>query len=92
MKPGTSMGYFKLNDGTGWVRVQHREGQQLLAPWPAFDGWDEALPSHIGTADLLHGAYAVRDVVATVAYLRRHGVREKVSGLWRDIVLAANEG
>lgn len=86
------MGYFKLNDGTGWVRVQNKEGQQMLAPWPMFDGWDEALPSHIGPPDLLLGAYALRDVVATVAYLRRYGVREKVSGLWRDIVAAAAAG
>jgi hypothetical protein len=92
MKAGTSMGYFKLNDGTGWVRVQHKEGQQMLAPWPVFDGWDEALPSHVGPPDLLHGAYALRDVAATVAYLRRNGVREKVSGLWREIVLAAEAG
>lgn len=57
-----------------------------------FDGWDEALPSHIGPADTHCGAYTLRDVVAAVEYLRRQVVREKVSGLWRDIVVAADAG
>lgn len=30
MKAGTSMAGFKLRDGTGWVRVQHRDGGQML--------------------------------------------------------------
>ncbi len=90
MKPGTSFGYFKLNDGTGWVRVQRNDGQQMLAPWPMFEGWDEALPAHIGAAHLDFGAYALRDVVGAVEYLRRQTVREKVSGLWRDIASVAS--
>ena len=89
MKPGTSFGYFKMSDGTGWVRVQRNDGKQMLAPWPMFEGWDEALPAHIGSAELDFGAYALRDVVAAVEYLRRQRVLEKVSGLWRDIVAAA---
>ncbi|MGQ2924062.1 MAG: hypothetical protein ACT6SF_18780 [Hydrogenophaga sp.] len=90
MKPGTSFGYFKLSDGTGWVRVQRNDGKQMLAPWPMFEGWDEALPAHIGVPDLDLGAYALRDVVSAVEYLRRQRVMEKVSGLWRDIVAAAS--
>lgn len=90
MKRGTSFGYFKLEDGTGWVRVQRHDGKQMLAPWPKFDGWDEALPAHIGPAEADFGAYALRDVVAAVEYLRRQSVRERVSGLWRDIVAAAS--
>ena len=32
MKPLTSMTYFHLRDGTGWVRVQHHDGHQMLVP------------------------------------------------------------
>lgn len=44
----------------------------------------------IGPAELDFGAYVLRDVVAAVDYLRRRSVRERVSGLWRDIVAAAS--
>jgi len=90
MKPGTSFDYFKLSDGTGWLRVQRNDGKQMLAPWPMFDRWNDALPVHIGPVEPLFGAYVLRDVVAAVEYLRRQGVREKVSGFWRNIVAAAS--
>jgi hypothetical protein len=86
MKPVTSMAYFHLRDGTGWVRVQHRDGRQMLLPWPAFDGWEEALPARIGTPEPVIGGLALHDVVSTVSYLREHGVWDKVSGDWREIV------
>ncbi|XJC74038.1 hypothetical protein ACHFCA_26460 [Delftia tsuruhatensis] len=40
----TSVGVVRGADGQCWVRVQHRDGSQKIAPWPVFDGWDEALP------------------------------------------------
>ena len=72
MKPLTSMTYFHLRDGTGWMRVQHRDGNQMLVPWPVFDGWDEAL--------------VLNNLVGAVAYLRARGEWEKMSGLWREIL------
>lgn len=54
------------------------------------DGWDEALPAHIGKAELDFGAYVLDDVTAAVEYLRRQRICERVSGLWRDIVAAAS--
>ncbi|MES2944348.1 MAG: hypothetical protein V4772_15885 [Pseudomonadota bacterium] len=89
MKPGSSMAYFKLRDGSGWVRVQRSDGRQMLAPLPVFDGWDEALPSHIGRPDMGHIAYELPDVVGAIAYLRQHSERALISGVWREIAAAA---
>jgi hypothetical protein len=85
MKPGTSLGYFKLRDGSGWVRVQRKDGQQILVPWPAADGWDEALPAHIGLADLEHGGYVVADLRTAVEYLRKVGDWDRVFGSWKEL-------
>jgi hypothetical protein len=91
MKPLTSMAYFRLQDGTGWVRVQHRDSRQLLVPWPAFDGWDEAFPPSIGVVDSACGGYVLpADVKTAVAYLRSRAEREMVSGIWKEIVGAGN--
>lgn len=86
MKPLASMTYFHLRDGTGWVRVQHHDGHQMLVPWPRFDGWDEALPAHVGTPHPTIEALVLPDLIGTVAYLRAHGEWERMSGLWREIV------
>lgn len=84
-KPMTSMAYFKLKDGTGWVRVQRTDGKQLLVPWPTFEGWDEALPVNIGLVDWACSGYVLADLVATVKYLRSIGEWDIVGGVWRDI-------
>lgn len=85
MKPGTSMAYFKLKDGSAWVRVQRQDGQQMLAPLPVFDGWDEALPALFGPADLEHTAYVVPDIKRAVEYLRERADVTLITGVWRDI-------
>lgn len=85
MKPLASMGYFRLKDGTGWVRVLRTDGKHILVPWPSFDGWDEALPAHIGQVDLECGGYVIRDVVETVSYLRERGIWDKVCGSMREL-------
>lgn len=89
MKPLTSMAYFALKDGTGWVRVQRMDGGHVLVPWPAFEGWDEALPAYIGAVDSTYGGYVLANVVEAVAYLRSRSVGEKVSGVWREIAAEA---
>jgi len=50
----------------------------MLVPWPVSEGWDEALPAHIGTPNAELGGYVLFDVVKTVAYLRGSG-RETAS-------------
>lgn len=81
---GASIAAFLLRDGTGWVRVGHRDGRQCIAPWPAFDGWDETLPPSVGLADLQLGAYVVSDVVSAIAYLRARAAKEKITGIWSE--------
>jgi hypothetical protein len=89
MKPLTSMAYFRLRDGTGWVRVQHRDSRQMLVPWPAFDGWDEAFPPSIGVVDGVCGGYVLpSDVRSSISYLRSRAEREMVTGIWKEIVAA----
>lgn len=85
MKAGTSLGYFKLQDGSAWVRVQRNDGQQMLAPWPVTDGWDEALPAHIGPANTELGGYVLADVRMAVAYLRKVGAWDRVCASWREL-------
>lgn len=88
-KPLSSMAYFRLKDGTGWVRVQRRDGQQMVAPLPMFDGWNEALPRSFGTPDEQCSAYAVNNIEHAVAYLRSYGQYELVSGVWKEILEAS---
>lgn len=89
MKPMTSMAYFRLRDGTSWVRVQRKDGRQLLVPWPSFEGWDEALPGHIGAVDTVCGGYLLTDVVAAIRYMRELTAWERITGVWREIVALA---
>jgi len=90
MKRLASMGYFKLTDGTGWVRVLRNDGRHVLAPWPSYEGWDEAFGSHLGQVDMECGCYLLRDVVDAVAYLRARCVSEKVCGSRRELDAAAS--
>lgn len=85
MKPGTSLGYFELTDGSGWVRVQRNDGQQMLVPWPASEGWDESLPVHIGMPSEELGGYVLFDIFKTVAYLRSVGKRDCVFDSWKKL-------
>jgi hypothetical protein len=87
MKPSSSVAAFKFQDGSGWVRVQHKDARQFIVPWPSFDGWDEALPPVIGYPNLEMGGYEVTgSVPAAIAYLRDQAEREKVTGIWGEVV------
>lgn len=85
MKPMSSTVYFSLRNGSGWVRVQRNDGKQLLVPWPIFDGWDKALPPHIGAIDAKCQAYVMNDVVPALDYLRSLARWKTAPGLWRDV-------
>lgn len=87
MKPGTSVAAFKFQDGSGWVRVQHKDTRQFIVPWPSFDGWDEALPPVVGRPDMEIGGYEVTGPVpVAIAFLRDHAEAEKVTGVWAEMV------
>jgi hypothetical protein len=85
MMPGSSVAAFKLRDGSGWVRVQHKDRRQFIVPWPCFDGWEESLPPVVGRANLEVGGYEVGHVVDAIAYLRTHATGEKITGVWGDV-------
>lgn len=87
MKPNSSVAAFKLHDGSGWVRVQHRDGQHFIVPWPCFEGWEESLPPVVGHPDVEIGGYeVVGEVVSAISYLRSHAAEEKITGLWHEVV------
>lgn len=86
MRPNSSVAAFKLRDGSGWVRVQHKDGRQFVVPWPSFEGWEEALPPVVGRPNIEMGGYeVVGQVVGAVSYLRAQAEAEKVTGLWNDV-------
>lgn len=82
----TSIGVFTAPDGKIWVRVQHQDGSQKLVPWPAFPGWETALPPAIGVPDLEVQGYAVKEIVPAVSLLRNMGFSEPKVGGWRDVL------
>lgn len=89
MMPVSSVFAIKLRDGSGWVRVQHRDGRQFIVPWPSFEGWEEALPPVVGRAQMEVGGYEVMGRVEdALAFLRAHANRpdEKITGLWADVI------
>lgn len=86
MMPISGVAAFKLRDGSGWVRVQHKDGRQFIVPWPRFEGWDEAMPPVVGRANLEVGGYeVVGPVVDAIAYLRTQGAGEKITGAWSEV-------
>lgn len=82
----TSVAVLRGPDGQCWVRVQHRDGSQKLAPWPVHEGWDEALPPSCGVADLELGAYAVPDIVAALRWLQAHGFSAPQVSRWPEVL------
>lgn len=70
---------------SGWVRVQRNDGQQMLVPWPVSEGWEEALPAHVGTPSEELGGYVLFDIFKTVAYLRSVGKRDCVFDSWKKL-------
>jgi len=85
VKPLSSVAYFHLNDGTGWVRVQHMQGAQMLMPWPSFEGWDEVFPTSVGRPDLDTGGYEITDLIQTVSFLRARSEWDRV-GNWSEAI------
>ena len=85
MMPRSSVAAFKLRDGSGWIRVQHKDRKHFIVPWPSFDGWEESLPPVVGRANLEVGGYEVGHVVDAIAYLRAHATGEKITGIWADV-------
>lgn len=81
----TSVAVLTDPQGQHWVRVQHFDGSQKLAPWPVFDGWDEALPPSCGQPDEDLQAYSVPNIVATLTKLGSMGFSAPKVGNWSEV-------
>jgi hypothetical protein len=86
VKPLSSVLYLRLKDGSGWMRVQRRDETHVLMPWPTFDGWDESLPSTMGSANNEYGGYILSNVVTALQYLRHEAIWETKPGRWKDVM------
>lgn len=84
-KPHSSILLMKAPSGHRWIRVQHQDESQKLAPWPPFPGWEDALPSGIGLPNQALGAMDVADIVQALRVLRAMGFKEQL-GTYKDVL------
>lgn len=85
-KAGTSLAVVRAPEGQTWVRVQHEDGKQTLAPWPVFEGWDESFPPLVGTpSEELH-AYRVNDIAFSLQWLRSRGYSAPEVSRWPEVL------
>lgn len=90
--PKSSFIFYAGREGNGWLLLQHREGGQVLMPWPvAFEGWDEALPSKIGAPDLELGGYRVAHQVNAMVYLGSISAGIRNFSDWTDVPRQSSE-
>lgn len=82
----TSIALFTAPGGANWVRVQHRDGSQKLAPWPQFEGWECALPAGAGIPDTSIGAFAVESIIEAIRVLHQNGFQGPIVGRWQDVL------
>lgn len=82
----TSVGLMWSPTGQAWVRVQHRDGAQRIAPWPPYPGWDSVLPPALGTPDQTEEAYFVPDFVKAVMQLRAQGFTTPEVSSWPAVL------
>lgn len=84
-KPLSSITYYSLTDGRGWLRVQHTDGQHLLLPWPALPGWDAAVPAEIGMRHESIQGLLVPNLPAAVRWMSDRLVWVSTPGRWADV-------
>lgn len=81
----TSVALMRAPTGQYWVRVQHQDGRQMLAPWPQFEGWKTALPPECGLPDTALEAYSTPDIASALAAMRALGFEGPAIGLWAHV-------
>lgn len=86
----TSVALFSSTCGQNWVRVQHLDGTHKLAPWPMFDGWDEALHPSCGHPDLVLQAYCPSDLPKAFVTLNQLGHIGPIVGIWPEVLDAVD--
>lgn len=85
-KTRSSLAVIRAPEGQNWVRVQHKDGMQTLAPWPVFDGWDESFPPAVGTPCEDLQAYRVSDIVSSLQWLRSRGYSAPEVTRWPEVL------
>lgn len=86
-KPKSSFIFYAGRGGNGWLLLQHRDGGQVVVPWPVeIEGWDEALPPKIGTPDLELGGYRVVHEVNTMVYLGSISAGVRNVSTWSELL------
>lgn len=85
-KPRSSMIFYGPVSGPGWLLMQHADGRAILLPWPAEEGWDEALPARLGHADFELGGYVLKGDVHAMIYLRPTSPVVKNFSTWAELI------
>lgn len=85
-KPGHAFICYGARDGEGWVIFPHRDGRLVMAPHPKFDGWDEAVPLHIGVADHELGAVVLVDRLAAMVFLSPRSPMIRTASTWEELL------
>ena len=79
-QPGCVLTFYRLGDGTTWLRYRRKDGIHVLRPWPdGKSGWQSALPRTFGHFDAELNAYRMdnflknMDAIAAAAVEVRSG-------------------
>lgn len=79
-KPGTAFLFYRFSSGEAWVLYSLTDGAFAITPWPAaVEGWDEALPSSVGVADLALGIYRAVSMSTAMFFLSRNAKASRVT-------------
>ena len=69
-KQKSALLFYGLQDGSGWLIVQHQDGRSILMPWPnAKEGWHAAVPPSIGSFESEVGGIDLINLTNTMIYL-----------------------
>lgn len=85
-KPGHAFICYGTRDGEGWVIFPHQDGRLVMAPYPMFDGWDEAVPAHIGVADADLEVLVLSDRLAAMVFLSPRSPMIRTASSWTELV------
>lgn len=79
--------FYGLKDGTAWVIFPHQDGRMFMMPYPeAFEGWDEAIPARIGTANYEFNGYFVADRIQPMVYLGNLSKVIRTASTWLELL------
>lgn len=72
-KQRSALLFYGLQDGSGWLILQHQDGRTILRPWPmASAGWEAGVPSRLGLFENEVGGIVLTDLANTMIYMGRN--------------------